>query len=412
MINLVKNYRSLEQIRHVKLKLLLTLCNTLILIILTVFLQNIGLIRFDETAFFKAFAITKHNILGIDKKPVADSVIFLDVSKDLELVDDTALNYGKVVIKDRSILASFFSTLNQHPSDYKYVLCDISFDYPSPDDSLLRREIERAPNLIIAATLNDNKVREPIFNVQHACVDYVVNKSSFVKMPLFYDDTIKSLPLTLVEKTTSKRYSHKNGVTYENNKPTFNTVIPEFYYRPKDLKNSIRTNESNKANLYYIGNFLEIPNYFRLLKDKYIIIGDFTSDIHSTYLGDMPGSLILFDTYLTIRSKSINISASWLLLLFIIYLIISYFIFIRSALRFEQLQKKIKIRFFKSFVKKYLSYLGILIGLNLLSYAFFGVFISLFFLATYLTLLQLAIEKRRLYLKSKNLITFIKEEVT
>jgi hypothetical protein len=412
MINLVKKYRSLKQIKHLKLKLLLTFCNTLILIILTVFLQNIGLIRFDETAFFKAFAITKHNILGIDKKPIADSVIFLDVSKDLELVDDTALNYGKVVIKDRSILASFFSTLNKHASDYKYVICDISFDYPSPNDSLLRREIEQAPNVIIAATLNDNKVQRPIFNVQHACVDYVVNKGSFVKMPLFYNDTIKSLPVTLVEKTTSKKYSHKNGLTYENDKPTFNTVIPEFYYRPKYLKNSIGTNESNKANLYYLGNFMEIPNYFDQLKDKYIIIGDFTSDIHSTYLGDMPGSLILFDTYLTIRSKSINISASWLLLLFFIYLIISYYIFIRSELRFEQLQKKIKIPFLKNFVKKYVSYLGILIGLNVLSYAFFGVFISLFFLATYLTLLELAIEKRRHYLKSKNLITFIKEEVT
>ncbi len=189
-------------------------------------------------------------------------------------------------------------------------------------------------------------------------------------------------------------------------------MIPEFYYRPKDLKNSIGTNESNKANLYYLGNFLEIPNYFEELKDKYIIIGDFTSDIHSTYLGDMPGSLILFDTYLTIRSKSINISASWLLLLFLIYLILSYFIFIRSELRFEQLQKRIKIPFLKSFVKKYVSYLGILIGLNVLSYAFFGVFISLFFLATYLTLLELAIEKRRHYIKSKNFITFIKEEVT
>jgi hypothetical protein len=58
--------------------------------------------------FFKYFAITEHNLLQIDKKPAGDSLIMINVSKDLELVDDTGEYVGNFAITNRADLAHFF----------------------------------------------------------------------------------------------------------------------------------------------------------------------------------------------------------------------------------------------------------------------------------------------------------------
>ncbi|MEO8764767.1 MAG: hypothetical protein ABI416_10790 [Ginsengibacter sp.] len=400
----------INSIRNYKLKLAFVLGNTSFMLVFTILLQYTSIIRFDETEFYKLFAIATHDILKIDNKSAFDSTIFIDVSKDPEIVDDSSFNYGKVVITDRHVLADFFSTLNQHPNEYKYVFCDISFDYNSPNDPALKLQIEKNENLIISASFKDNKVVKPIFNVPYGCVDYTLNKGSFIKMPLFYDDSTKSLPVKLAEYTTINRYTHRHGLTFMNNRLSFNTVVPEFYYRRADLI-TIGTSKSKIQNLYYLGELLTIPDYFnKFLKNKFIIMGDFSTDNHATFLGPMPGALILFDTYLTLKGKPIVISWVWLTLLFLIFFTISYFIFIHPEQKFEKLHIKTKLPVLESYLKKYVSYLGIFSVINIISYLFFREFISLFFLATYLTFLELLIEKRGNYLKSKNFLTFIKEE--
>lgn len=414
--NFFKRYKeNLRNIPHLKWRLTLTVFHTVFLIALTFILQYINITRFDETAFFKWFAIVKHNILRVDKKPALDSVIFLDISKDLELVEDTSIyNYGSVVIKNRSVLANFFSIVNKHPNKNTYILCDLSFDYPSPNDTLLKREIEKVSNLIAASTIKENKPVKQLFDIPNGSVDYTLTRGAFVKIPIF-DNDIKSLPVKLLESNSHVVFTKKYGLTFKNKKLTFNTIIPEFYYRPQDLIREVNVNgiqSKEKPNLYYLGEILaDTSNFFEkyLTGKKYIIIGDFTSDLHLTYLGRTPGSLILFNTFLTLRDTSFIVSWRWLVLLFLVFFGVSYFIFIQSENRFKKIHEKVKIIFIVDFIKKYVSNLGILILLNMASYGFFGVFISLFYLATYLTFLELIMEKRRNYTQSKKLITLIKE---
>ena len=410
--------KILKNRKGTKLEWVLTLINAIFLILFTFLLQYTDFIRFDEIGFFRAFAIVKHNILALDKKPALDSITFLDVSKDLEIVGDTSIyTYGDVVVTNRKKLAEFFSILNKHPEEYKYVICDMSFDYPSPNDSILKAQIEIAKKVIVASTIKNNRIVGQLFNVPNGSVSYTLNKGKFVKLDIFDHGTIKTLPVKLVENLTKDTFTCKYGLVFKNQKLTFNTIIPELYYRPHDLVRDTNTNPTKlnrKANLFYLGEILaDTTEFFKTyLRGKYIIVGNFETDMHSTYLGKFPGSLILFDTFLTLREQSKPISWVWIFILFMTFFLISYFIFIHPEKSFEEFPKKVKISFLRNFLKKYFSYVGILICLNVISYIYFGVFISLLYVASYLTLLKIFIEKRKHFIKSRNFVTFVKEEIS
>lgn len=394
-------------IKRFKFKFFLVLVNTLFLLFITIILQYVSLTRSDESSFLGWASTFKHNILGFDPKPDEANVIFLDVSKDIVTIDDPDFTYSgtdsilgaKVIIKDRRKLSVLFKELNKNPNNYKYVICDILFDYLSPDDSIFSPIIAKTKHLTTTSIFEDEQFIKPIFKVSSGCVNYsMINDTKFTKMPLVYSDTIKSLPVIVYEKLSKKSVS-KNGIlTYFGDKVAFNTVIPEMYYRISDLR---RINEDNKkANFFYLGEIITKKNFFDdYLKGKFIIIGDFTNDIHDTYSGTIPGCMILFNTYLTLINHAPIFSFSWILILFGIYFIISYFMIAHPEEKLNHLKSKIQVPFFKKWILKYISFIGVLIIIDLISYLFYTTFISVFYIATYLTFLEMIIDNYKVIVK-------------
>ncbi len=381
-----------------KTRLLIVFLHALLLLVFTILLQYTSFIRYDEINFLKWASIWKHDVFNSDKKPLAKNVVFLDVSKDLALADDNAyqqpdstMKGAQRVITDRVKLAKLFSILNSHPNEYRYVICDVLFEKPGPGDSVLKPQIEKLKNVLTSAITDKGKLVKPIFNVNWAMVNYTaINKSTFTKIPIYYNDSLKSLPALLYEKTTPNRFSENRFLTFLNGKPTFNTAIPEFYYRNADL---VWPESKENFNTYYLGDLLAFPECFSALKDKFIIIGDFENDVHSTYLGRLPGSLILWDAYLTFYTHQVTISVEWLLMLFVFYFLISYWIIIHPERKLKAIHQKIRVPFMSKFIISYISYIGLLVLINIFSYFFFGTFVSLFYIATYLTLLESLIEQ-------------------
>ena len=394
-------------------KSLLVFFHALLLVMFTILLQYTSLIQFDETEFYRFFTIVKNNVIGYDEKPVGDSIVYLDVSKDLQLVDDLDINSydgndsidgGKLVITDRLKLALLFSCLNRHPGQYKAVICDIAFEDPSPYDSILSQELEKTQFAVFPAVKSG-----AIFHINYGSTEYFMNKGNFVKLPVFVNDSMKSLPVVMVESIKNKRYERWGELTLENGRFAFNTYLPEFYYRPGDI---LRNSKKGRRNCFYLGEMLKLPNYFtEVLQNKYIVIGNFSEDRHRTFLGEFPGSLILFDSFLSLRNKSIAIRVSWLVILFLSYFLLTYRIVFHQALKFEDIQKRIKIKLAEGFVKKYLSYFGIVILLNIISYFLSQGFVSLFFIASYFAMLDQIIEKFKVYKASKGVLEFVKNEV-
>jgi len=142
-----------------------------------------------------------------------------------------------------------------------------------------------------------------------------------------------------------------------------------------------------------MGELLADPNCFSVLKNKFIVIGDFVNDLHMTCLGRMPGSLILWNSYLTLYNNHVTISVKWLLMLVIFYFLISYWIIVHPDKKLNEIHKKIRVPFLSKFLINYISFIGMLVLVNVFSYFYFGTFVSLFYIATYLTFIQLVIEK-------------------
>lgn len=193
------------QLPHYKRKLFIVFFHTIFLLIATVLLQYTSFIRSDEVDFLKSAAILKHDIFKIDEKPFAKNVVFIDVSKDPAVADDdeygppdSTMKGAQRIITDRFKLAKLFSIINQHPNDYKYVICDILFEKPAPGDTVLKPQIEKLKKIIISAIWDNGKLIKPIFKVPSAVVNYTaINKSVFTKIPIFYKDSLKSLPVYL-----------------------------------------------------------------------------------------------------------------------------------------------------------------------------------------------------------------------
>lgn len=389
--------------------------HAVVLVFFTLVLQYITFTRGDETGFLKWASILKHNILAMDNKPAEDSIVFIDVSKDVVTIDDPELSYdgndslqgARTVIKDRKKLSVFFNEVNKHPDDYKFILCDILFQDASDDDSALQAAIEPAKNILTTSVFSNGKLIQPIFNVASGCVNYsLLNGSLFTKMPLVYSDTIKSLPVLMYESLIKNNVTHKNGITYFNRRISFNTIIPELYYRPYDLRRSKA--HGKPANLFYLGELITRPDFFKdFLQNKYIIIGDFASDNHNTYFGAVPGCLLLIDTFFTLRNHPPVISFAWLLILFFVYFTVSYFMFIHPERKFKELQQKIKFRFMKQTIIRYISFIGLMMLLDWISYFFYSTFISIFYIASYLTFLQIVIDKYKPV--TQNIKTFMRK---
>jgi len=174
------------------------------LVILTIALQEVYLIRPDEVAFLKVSALIRHNILHLDPKPEKDSVIFINVSHDPELIPDTdKMNFGgQLVITDRDKLGRLFLALNKHSGQYKFLLCDVLIDLPSPCDSILKPEMQKLKTAVFAADSSGSTLSLPLYTHQFGAVTYQAQDGTlFTKMPIFFHRSLKSLPAVLYEQT-------------------------------------------------------------------------------------------------------------------------------------------------------------------------------------------------------------------
>ena len=124
--------------------------------------------------------------------------IFINVSKDLKLVPDPE-EYGEIPITDRKKLAEFFKILADNANQDYYVLCDIFFEYPSDDDTSLSLQLLRCKNLLVPFHLTNDSVALPCLPVDAALSDFITYTGGFSKFKLVYKDSIKTIPLVLLE---------------------------------------------------------------------------------------------------------------------------------------------------------------------------------------------------------------------
>jgi hypothetical protein len=219
---------------------------------------------------------------------------------------------GTIAISDRYLLAEFFEKMAAHGNKHQYILCDILFDQPSTADSQLNRSISKIRKIIAPTEYDKEKKQllQPVINVPAAQADYITYEGLVSKVRLFASDSrSKTLPLRMYEDRNGVEVNVKRfGLFYKGN------YIPRSVY-PRYFFNSEAISQ-HEMRLKQVVDVLKINGdafYESAIKGKVIVIGNFTTDKHNTFIGPMPGSLVLFNTYLTLQAGYHMLRIRWLL---------------------------------------------------------------------------------------------------
>lgn len=303
--------------------ILFSLTNALVMLLLALFWLSLPRTFGDEAFLIKWTSLVKKTVLGIDPKPAAESFLYVDVSRSKTVIpaidplfeDYTGFNH--VAITDRAQLAEFLTYVRKYGDEIPLVLMDINFSKPSPDDELLQAAIDSLPFPKVAATTPAeflDSVPAPI-NVPSGIAMYLSVDENFMKYPLFFNDTLPTLPLVALQQVEGVTFGDAVwGKSFDGRRSLSNPII-DFRVRPHDLDIDRRYSLFEMGSLLFQFTFWEEEDIRQLLSGKTIVLGDFHNDKHQTVFGTVPGPMIVHNALLTLQERETLIHLRWLLLL-------------------------------------------------------------------------------------------------
>lgn len=302
--------------------------------------------------------------------------VFVNVSRDLKLVSDPA-EYGEIAITDRSKLAQFCKILADNGNRHHFVLCDIFPEFPDEDDSSLQVQTSRCKKILFPYHLSGDSIVKPCLDVPSALSDFVTNTGDFSKFKLQYNDSIQTTPLALLQQIDQQQYRRRFL--------DFTSIYPQYYIQPSHLF------ETKRYPYYNLGELLMLSEadsfYHKFLEDKFIVIGNYDTDVQNSTVGKMPGPLILLNTYLSVRNRG-HISWWWALFMVAGLTGLSY------LLLFKKVKAPVIHKYpwldllMQLFVNDYISFFGICLLLAVFSELVFSVQVSFSVLLTYIVVIN------------------------
>jgi len=305
----------------------LTWKNWLLLFLLTILLfvcflfYNTGNFVFEGEGEVLTKLDNTREMISRKKYKPPYSFIFVNVAKDLELVKDE--NGGDNVITDRQKLSSFFKILadrNQHT----YLIADIFFDIPSDHDNVLASELRRLRHVVFPKHLSDSGILPSVITVPSAVADYNTNTKRFSKFRLIYRDSLKTIPVIIHEELQHVKYSTRSWGVFCNGSYCMQPIAPRYYIKPEQFIDSRDYPYFNLGDLLILSG--DSSFYDQFLKNRFILLGNFETDVHATPVGKMPGTLILLNTYLSLLNGKHQPSAWWFVTVFVLFFLINLYL--------------------------------------------------------------------------------------
>ncbi len=380
--------------------LLYSIVNAFIMLFLAYFWLSLPRTFGDEAFLIKWSSLVKKSLFAFDKKPDPNQVLFIDVSGSKTIIRDPNPEipsifpdsfFHRKVITDRAELVKLFQIMERSRTDIDLIVCDVLFEDSTPYDKQLQGVIQKFGDKILTVNHieSENQVITSVIQAPNATATYRSTQDLFMKYPLIILDSLKTVPLRMYE-LTDKKLLHKWGPWYFfNNQLSLPAPIVDFKVRQSDFFIG-GTMEDRNFTIFPMGTLLEsnefmaaehLDSYF---KNKIILIGDFKNDLHNTPFGTLPGLLLIYNAYLTLKGNQHLIDPMWILFLFFSFYTLSYRIFADIKVN----KPKALVRIFKTKFGQYmlnaLDEMGLLIIVTLLSYLLFNVHINILILFVYL----------------------------
>ena len=268
--------------------------------------------------------------LGVQKGNMPDSILFINVCYDKELVDyeENGIPVGKYVITDREKLLRLL-TQAKKANNYRYIFLDVIFEegIKSPIDSALFHTIASMDRIVIPMH-KDVTLDDSILYPKAANADYTIawEETNFARYQ-FLHKGIPSVPLRMyadrLHLNDNGIKAYYGGLWYEDqdrwcrNGVTLMMNI-RMTGRLMDTEGQVR-----ERNYIHLGaDLLDLDSIIPVkdqIEDKIIVIGDFKNDIHDTYVGPQPGSVICMNAYLALLNGDHLINFWCVLALFLVY---------------------------------------------------------------------------------------------
>ncbi len=330
----------------------------------------------EEGTLIKWASTIKRTVFQMDDDPGRNEYLFINLAYDKELVPSADM-MGKEVITDRCQLSSFLSILNKYKTAHKFAICDVNLVGDAPCDSALTSAVAGLPNIVFPIhDQGGDTIEVPKFPTHYGIADYKTKEDYFLKFRVVQQQKHPSIPAHVHNVLDGGNI--ENGWLYntDRGRPIFNSMIIDF---------PIRTFEVFEGKEYPVVNLAEIMllpeeviiNEF--VKNKFILLGDFNTDVHSTMYGSTPGTLILLNVYLTLKNGYHLVSPWWVLMMILLFTLVSYYLFYHE----ENIPARLQDNKRYSFLASLLNYLLVFGGISILSYILFNVYVNILILALY-----------------------------
>ena len=261
-----------------------------------------------------------------NNKPFPTDVMLVNTATDLELVE---IDGGNAVISDRSQLARFLQIADS-VRNYKHVFFDILLPegYQSPNDSALVSVLSRLPRLTMAKSRDIHGVDVPLsYSEQlesrrfYNDYGYTVTNANFTRYQLIQNDESSVALHMYGDIGTSKDKVTKFGPFFFSHgllcqgSPII-TLSEKFC--------STDHNGRDRFTRVMLGDYLKenSNDLVSEMEDKIILISNFSTDVHTTYLGPVPGALWTYASY-NYLTKGKHIIYPWKFIsLFLLYFLL------------------------------------------------------------------------------------------
>lgn len=335
-----------------------------------------------------------------------DSMLFINVCYDKQLVEyeENGMPVGNIVITDRDKLLQLL-TLAKEANNYRYIFLDVLFDegIVSPADSALFQTISSMDRIIIPEHKGIKLIDSTLY-AKAGCADYSV---TWKHLTFAHYQFLRDIgPSVALKMYADRKHLSDNGI-----KPHWGglwyTDNGQLCHNGATLFMDIRINGSlideesqeRERNYIYLGaDLLDLDSIMPVkeqIDDKILVIGDFKNDVHVTYLGAQPGTVICMNAFLTLMEGKHLVNWWYTLILFLIYTMVGTF-YLRGS-SFQTLFANPWLGVLMSFLSTATLFLVVAIVAH-----WNGIAFNMWVPTTIYSLIDTYIQKRNLFIKKKN----------
>lgn len=370
--------------------LLISLCNAIILLLLSYVLNNQSLFTGEDLNQYAWLQFIKEKI-GLSERTDYKDALFINVAYDKQLVDicdEFGMPIGNIDITDRAKLLKLLNLLTE-TNTYRYVILDVRFEkgFKSEVDSFLFAKIRQMDRMVIA-NHKDIELADSMLLGKAAINDYAstIVATNFARYK-FIQNGRPSLPLYVYHELTSKTIK-KHGLLYT----CYGRLCHNSHFLRFPTNGFAEYDEKGDKAYNHLGSDI-LANYSNsdlaeLTKEKLVFVGDMVDDVHDTYAGLKPGTIITYHALRSLLKDEHLVSFGLIFFLGVLFFLISLSLFSQiSVIKWIPFIRNTNSKML-FFIISFIGYAFVLSLIVCVLYLFFDQSISIFIPSLYFSTLK------------------------